>query len=98
MASSTVLADRWAGGSQAAGAMMGCFGEITTESLRTQPSRTRFELGVAAHDRWPDILRKLQEHAPGGRPLQTATETHVVLNSISAELDNANLAAMISAL
>lgn len=91
-------ADRSAGGSQAAGAMMGCFGETTTESLRTRPSRTRFELGVAAHDRWPDILRKLQEHAPGGRPLQTTTETHVVLNSISAELDNVNLAAMISAL
>jgi glycine/D-amino acid oxidase-like deaminating enzyme len=91
-------ANRSAGGSQAAGAMMGCFGETTTESLRTRPSRARFELGVAAHDRWPDALRKLHEHAPSGLPLQTATETHVVLNSISAELDNVNLAAIISAL
>jgi glycine/D-amino acid oxidase-like deaminating enzyme len=91
-------ADRSAGGSQAAGAMMGCFGETTTESLRTAPSRTRFELGVAAHERWPDVLRKLAEYSPGGRPLQTATDTHVVLNSISGELDNVNLGAMISAL
>lgn len=90
--------DRWAGGSQAAGAMLGCFGEATTESLRTQPARTRFELGVQAHERWPEVLRVLQEHTPGGRQLLTASETHVVLNSIGAELDNVNLAAMIKAL
>ncbi|WP_194897295.1 NAD(P)/FAD-dependent oxidoreductase [Catenulispora pinisilvae] len=91
-------ADRSSGGSQAAGAMMGCFAEATSESLRTQPARTRFELGVAAHERWPAVLAALQEHAPGGRPLLTAPETHVVLNSIGAELDNVNLAAIINAL
>src|SRR3954447_3742084 len=48
---------RTAGASQAAGAMLGCFGETTSESLRTDASRTRFELGVAAHDTWPDVLR-----------------------------------------
>jgi glycine/D-amino acid oxidase-like deaminating enzyme len=89
---------REAGASQAAGAMLGCFGETTTESLRTDASRTRFELGVTAHDRWPDVLRRLDEVSPTGWPLQVASDTHVILNSIGAELDDVNLAAMINAL
>jgi glycine oxidase len=89
---------RKTGASQAAGAMLGCFGEVTTESLRTDASRTRFELGVAAHDRWPDVLRRLEADSPTGRPLQVATESHILLNSIGADLDDVNFAAMIDAL
>lgn len=89
---------REAGASQAAGAMLGCFGEVTTESLRTDAARTRFELGVAAHDRWPDVLRRLEEVSPTGRPLQVATESHVILNSVGANLDDVNFAATIDAL
>src|SRR5262245_8811261 len=89
---------RETGASQAAGAMLGCFGEVTTESLRTEAARTRFELGVAAHDRWPDVLRRLEEVSPTGQPLQVATETHVVLNAIGGELDSVNFAAIIDAL
>ena len=89
---------RTAGASQAAGAMLGCFGEVTTESLRTDASRTRFELGVAAHDTWPDVLRRLEADSPTGRPLQVATESHVILNSVGSDLDDVNFAAMIDAL
>ncbi|GAB7038398.1 MULTISPECIES: NAD(P)/FAD-dependent oxidoreductase [Catenuloplanes] len=89
---------RDAGASRAAGAMLGCFGEVTSESLRTDASRTRFELGVQAHSRWPEVLRKLEEHSSTGFPLQTATETHVVLNAIGAELDTVNFEAMLKAL
>lgn len=89
---------RETGASQAAGAMMGCFGETTTESLRTDAARTRFELGVRAHDRWPEVLRKLEEHSSTGRPLHVAEGSHVVLNSIGAELDTVNYRAIIDAL
>jgi glycine/D-amino acid oxidase-like deaminating enzyme len=89
---------RDAGASKAAGAMLGCFGETTSESLRTVASRTRFELGVRAHDTWPGVLGKLEEFSSTGFPLQTATETHVVLNAIGAELDTVNFEAMIGAL
>src|SRR5438105_2378450 len=58
---------RAAGASQAAGAMLGCFGEVTAETLRTESSRIRFELGVAAHKRWPGVLRRLQETLPASR-------------------------------
>ncbi|MGY1437026.1 NAD(P)/FAD-dependent oxidoreductase [Streptomyces reniochalinae] len=86
------------GASQAAGAMLGCFGETTTESLRTDASRTRFELGVAAHDRWPAVLEGLEEFSLTGRPLLSAPDTHVVLNSIGAELDTVNYQAIRAAL
>ncbi|MCK2215442.1 FAD-binding oxidoreductase [Actinomadura sp. ATCC 31491] len=89
---------RETGASQAAGAMLGCFGETTTESLRTEASRKRFELGVAAHDRWPAVLRRLEEFSTTGAPLQVATASHVVLNSVGADLDTVNFEAMLGAL
>jgi glycine oxidase len=89
---------RDAGASKAAGAMLGCFGEVTGDSLRTEAARTRFELGVRAHDRWPDVLRRLEEYSSTGFPLQVATETHVVLNAIGAELDTVNFEAILKAL
>ncbi|WP_433041732.1 NAD(P)/FAD-dependent oxidoreductase [Dactylosporangium sp. CS-033363] len=90
--------DRDAGASRAAGAMLGCFGETTSESLRTDAARTRFELGVRGHERWPDVLRRLEEFSSTGFPLQVATETHVVLNAIGAELDTVNFESMLKAL
>jgi glycine/D-amino acid oxidase-like deaminating enzyme len=89
---------RDAGASKAAGAMLGCFGEVTADSLRTDATRARFEVGVRAHDRWPDVLRQLEEHSSTGFPLQVAAETHVVLNAIGAELDTVNFEAMRKAL
>ncbi|GAA2682752.1 Glycine/D-amino acid oxidase (deaminating) [Actinosynnema pretiosum] len=91
-------ASRDTGASQAAGAMLGCFGETTSESLRTDASRKRFELGVTAHDRWPSVLEKLEPHSTTGRPLQPATGSHVVLNSIGSELDTINFTAILDAL
>jgi glycine oxidase len=89
---------REAGASQAAGAMLGCFGEVTTETLRTDASRTRFELGYAAHDRWPEVLRRLEKVSPARTPLQVASDTYMILNTIGGEMDTLNFAAMISAL
>ncbi|MGW4396601.1 NAD(P)/FAD-dependent oxidoreductase [Amycolatopsis nivea] len=90
--------DRDAGASKAAGAMLGCFGEVTADSLRTHASRTRFEIGLRAHERWPDVLSRLEPYSKTGSPLQTANESHVVLNAIGAELDTINFEAMIKAL
>ncbi|WP_156220794.1 FAD-dependent oxidoreductase [Actinomadura litoris] len=91
-------ADRSGGGSQAAGAMLGCFGEVTSETLRTAAGRARFEIGIAAHDRWPEVLCRLEEFSPTSHALQTATDTHVVLNAIGSDLDSINYAAIIDAL
>jgi glycine oxidase len=89
---------RETGASRAAGAMLGCFGEVTVDTFRTDVARTRFELGYAAHDRWPATLRRLEEVSPSPHPLQVATDTYVILNSKGGDLDSLNFAAILSAL
>ncbi|RKN37930.1 NAD(P)/FAD-dependent oxidoreductase [Streptomyces hoynatensis] len=90
---------RASGASQAAGAMLGSFGEVTPETLRTAPGRARFELGRAAHRMWPGVLRRLEsEGAPGHRPLRVAQDSYVVLNTSGSYLDSANFAAITAAL
>lgn len=90
---------REGGASQAAGAMMGCFGEVTSETLRTEAGRAKFEIGVAAHDLWKkDVLPRLEEASPPDQPLKVTPDTYVVLNGIGAELDTINFKAIIAAL
>jgi glycine/D-amino acid oxidase-like deaminating enzyme len=90
---------REAGASQAAGAMFGCFGEVTTETLRTAPARAKFEMSRAADRLWPHVLQRLQDDAPDGqRPLQVAHDTYLVLNTAGSYLDSANYAAITAAL
>ena len=90
--------DREAGASQAAGAMLGCFGEITADTLRTEAGRIRFEIGVEAHKLWDATLQRLQETSPLGSPLKLSNDTHIVLNSIGHILDSRNFEAIIAAL
>jgi glycine oxidase len=71
---------------------------VTADSLRTHASKTRFEIGLRAHEHWADVLARLEPYSSTGFPLQVATESHVVLNAIGAELDTINFEAMIKAL
>lgn len=90
--------DREAGASQAAGAMLGCFGEVTADTLRTEAGRIRFEIGVEAHKLWDATLKRLQETSPLGKPLKVSNDTHIVLNSIGHIIDSQNFEAIIAAL
>jgi glycine oxidase len=90
--------DREAGASQAAGAMLGCFGEVTADTLRTDAGRARFEIGVEAHKYWDTALQRLQETSPGGKRLKVSDDTYIVLNSIGHVLDSNNFEAIIGAL
>ncbi|WP_423909978.1 NAD(P)/FAD-dependent oxidoreductase [Candidatus Spongiihabitans sp.] len=90
--------DRESGASQAAGAMLGCFGEVTTETLCSDAGRTRFEIGVTAHDHWDTTLQRLEEASPVGKSLKVADDTYVILNSIGGELDSDNFSAIVAAL
>ncbi|MBH1938201.1 FAD-dependent oxidoreductase [Streptomyces sp. AV19] len=83
----------WAG-SAAAGAMLGCFGEITTSLLASEYGRAKLELGVRATRLWPDWLDALAEET-GGDGIRTADGTTVVLNTVGIpEIDDASFAAM----
>lgn len=89
---------REAGASQAAGAMLGCFGEVTADTLRTAAGRMRFEIGVEAHKLWDATLERLQAFSPGGKPLKVSDETYIVLNSIGHVIDSHNFDAILAAL
>lgn len=89
---------RSAGGSQAAGAMLSCFGEITSQTLKSDAGRAKFDMVLSAHGSWPSVLRDLDICTGGEAPLQVAHDTFVVLNTVGAELDSINFAAMTSAL
>lgn len=90
---------REAGASQAAGAMLGCFGEVTTETLRTAASRAKFEMGRCADKLWPQVLDRLgAEVQPGMPPLRVAHDTYLVLNTAGSYLDSANFAAITAAI
>lgn len=82
--------------SAAAGAMLGCFGEVTRNTLASGVGRQRFELQLAAHRRWPDELDDLAAYVQ--RPILVAPDTYVVLNALGGTLDSDNLAAMEQAL
>jgi glycine/D-amino acid oxidase-like deaminating enzyme len=87
---------RRGGASAAAGAMLGCFGEVTRHSLASDAGRERFALQIAAHRRWPGELEELGRHSEA--ELAVADDTYVVLNSRGGRLDSANFEAMLTAL
>lgn len=89
---------RETGASQAAGAMLGCFGEVTADTLRTKEGRKRFELGVNAHKLWDDTLDTLKPYAPKNAKLKVSDDTHIILNSIGHTLDSHNFDAIVDAL
>ncbi|MGK4584035.1 NAD(P)/FAD-dependent oxidoreductase [Kitasatospora sp. HPMI-4] len=79
----------WAG-SAAAGAMLGCFGEVTTSLLASEHGRAKLELGIQATKLWPQWLAELEDQTEGA-PVRTADGTTVILNTIgTAEIDDAN--------
>lgn len=94
-------ATRAGGASQAAAAMLGCFAEVTGETLASEAGRAKFEIGLEAHRRWPDVLSGLEDEfltADQATSLRTATDTFVILNTVGGHLDTTNYEAMLSAL
>ncbi|AGL16376.1 FAD-binding oxidoreductase [Actinoplanes sp. N902-109] len=86
--------------SAAAGAMLGCFGEVTSTLLASSHGRRKIDLGVEAQRLWPGWLEALRSDS--GRntdDLVTADGTVVILNTVGvAGIDSANFQAIQSAL
>ena len=88
---------RSGGASAAAGAMLGCFGEITKYTLASDAGRAKFEIARAAHARWPELLERLLDGADS-KELSLTDETYVILNGRSGPLDRQNFNALCDAL
>lgn len=80
-------------GSTASGAMLGCFGEVTTTLVASDAGRTKLELSIKATGLWPEWLDSLGDNATD--EILTADGTTVILNSMGvAEIDDANFRAI----
>ncbi|MBA3724619.1 MAG: FAD-binding oxidoreductase [Candidatus Levybacteria bacterium] len=82
--------------SSAAGAMLGCFGEVTRYTFSDQAHRDKFDLMYAAHNAWPDWIKEL-EHISGEK-IWHNPGTNIILNTQGGQLDEENFEAIISAL
>lgn len=83
----------WAA-STAAGAMLGCFGEVTTTLLKSEYGRTKLEFAVRARKQWDSWLADLARDA-GDANVFVADGTVVILNTVGVPgIDDANFAAI----
>ncbi len=85
--------------SAAAGAMLGCFGEVTSALLESKEGRAKLDLDVRASALWESWLAELAHLAGDDGAVRTASGTIVMLNAIGVpELDTANYQAIRAAL
>ncbi|MFD3412078.1 HemK family protein methyltransferase [Streptomyces cyaneofuscatus] len=85
--------------STAAGAMLGCFGEVTTSLLAHPYGQAKFELDLKAKDIWSGWLETIADGAGDGTDLLTAKGTTVLLNTVgTGPIDTDNYTAIQQAL
>ncbi|MGY2200390.1 NAD(P)/FAD-dependent oxidoreductase [Pseudomonas gingeri] len=81
--------------SRAAGAMNGCFGEITNGLLASEHGRLKLAMDIQAKGVWGQWAERLAQASGNREELLTARGTHVILNSAGmAEIDSVNYAAI----
>lgn len=91
--------DRPYAASRAAGAMLGCFGEVTTSLLESDHGRAKLDMDHQARRYWEQWDRDLSENSGDEASLFTAQGTFVLLNTMgSAPVDSGNMHAIEAAL
>ncbi|MET3717093.1 FAD-dependent oxidoreductase [Pseudomonas sp. PvP001] len=85
--------------SKAAGAMNGCFGEVTAGLMASEHGRLKLQMDIQAKGMWDAWSERLTNASGDTRPLFAAHGTHVILNSAGmADIDSVNYAAIVQAL
>lgn len=87
-------AARPAGASGAAGAMLGCYGEVTAPLLRTAPGRAKHAKGVLAARLWPAWLEGINAELPADERVHLSPGTVVISNPKSGTIEDENYAAI----
>jgi len=83
----------WAA-STAAGAMLGCFGEVTSTLLKSEYGRTKHDFAVRALRLWDDWLGEMDDTL-GNDNIRVADGTVVILNTVGySKVDDVNFAAI----
>jgi glycine/D-amino acid oxidase-like deaminating enzyme len=90
--------ERNGGATKAAGAMLNCFGEITSSTFSNRYQQTKFDMARRALNMWDGWVDLLNDYLPAQQRLQITPGTFVILNTDSGNLDDANFANMLKAL
>ena len=90
--------DRKGGASQASGAMLGCFGEITDQTFFNDQAEKRFLMAYDAHQRWPSVIKNLNSLVPKSQQQEINQGTFVVLNPCSGQIESDSFRELLSAL
>ena len=90
--------NREGGASQASGAMLGCFGEITDQTFINSQAEKRFMMAYDAHQRWPSVIEKLNSLVPKGHQQEINQGTFVVLNPCSGQIESDSFRELLAAL
>ena len=91
-------ADQKGGASQASGAMLGCFGEITDQTFFNDQAEKRFLMAYDAHKRWPSVIEKLNSLVSKAHQQKIDEGTFVVLNPCSGQIESDSFRELLSAL
>lgn len=80
--------------SAAAGAMLGCHGEVTAQLLRTEAGRAKHAKGLLAARHWPAWLEGINAELPQADRVSINPGTIVFSNTKSGTIEDENYAAM----
>jgi len=91
-------ANREGGASQASGAMLGCFGEITDLTFFNEQAEKRFMMAYDAHKRWPSVIEQLNSYVSKEHQQEINKGTFVVLNPCSGQIESDSFRELLAAL
>jgi glycine oxidase len=89
---------RLRGASPAAGAMLGCFGEITQKLARSPLGRVKIDFAVKSTALWPSWIEAINAELPADLHLQPSMGTFIINNNKSGAIEDANYAAILQVL
>lgn len=90
--------NRLHGATSAAGAMLGCYGEVTESTFKSAPALIKLEMAIKSLSLWPEWLDKINNILPSTQHLKINPGTYVILNSQAGMRETRNFNAIIQAL
>jgi glycine oxidase len=82
------------GATGASGAMLGCFGEVTHTSLKSQAGKAKFDMALQAKALWENWLTAINHYLEPSQQSRIWPGTYVILNAKSGEIEDENYRAI----
>ena len=86
------------GATPAAGAMLGCFGEVTSTSLASKYGREKLEMDIQAMGMWQQWLDGINEKNPEKKAVKITPGTFIIENTQSGVMEDKNYKTILTAL